>query len=167
MKRCAAARVRRLGGFTLVELLVTLALVAIAASVVLPLATIIETRAKETELRRALRTIRTALDNYKAAADAGAIDKPTGTSGYPQNLQVLVAGAPRSAAFGLNSKPMVFLRSIPRDPFFEDRTTPAVQTWNTRGYGSQQGDFSAKTDVFDVSSKSERAALDGTRYNEW
>jgi general secretion pathway protein G len=154
-------------GFTLVELLVTLALVGIAASVVLPLASVIETRAKESELRRSLRTIRQALDNYKTAADAGVIDKQTGASGYPASLDVLVNGVPKSAAMGFSATPMVFLRSVPRDPFAEAQDIPAVQTWNIRGYGAKQGDFSAGKDVFDVSSKSEKTALDGSHYSDW
>lgn len=154
-------------GFTLIELLVTLALVGIAASVVLPLASVIETRAKESELRRSLRTIRQALDNYKTAADAGVIDKATGSSGYPASLEVLVTGVPRSAAMGFSAKPMVFLRSIPRDPFAEDKEALPVKTWNIRGYGSKPGDFSDAKDVFDVSSKSEKSAMDGSLYRDW
>ncbi len=159
---------RALRGFTLVELLVTLALVGIAASVALPLASVIETRAKESELRRDLRTIRQALDNYKAAADAGVIDKATGASGYPASLDVLVTGVPRSAAMGFSATPMVFLRSVPRDPFAEDKDVAATKTWNIRSYGAKPGDFSGGgADVFDVASKSEKTGLDGTRYSDW
>lgn len=154
-------------GFTLIELLVTMALIGIAAMVVLPYGALIETRAKEAELRVALRTLRQALDNYKAAADAGAIDKPTGTSGFPPHLGVLVTGVPRSAAFGSSATPMVFLRRLPRDPFADDKSMPAEQTWNVRRYGAPLGDFSVGRDVFDVSSKSDRSALDGTRLRDW
>ncbi len=154
-------------GFTLIEMLVTLALVGIAASVALPLASVMETRAKETELRRSLRTIRQALDNYKSAADAGAIDKKTGASGYPPSLDVLVTGVPRSTALGFSATPMVFLRSIPRDPFYEDKETPAANTWNVRGYGSKPGDFGSPSDVFDVSSKSEKTGMDGSKLSDW
>lgn len=154
-------------GFTLIELLVTLALVGVAAMVVLPMATLMETRAKEAELRVALRTLRKAIDDYKAAADAGVISKATGASGYPPSLNVLVTGVPRTSVFGFNATPMVFLRSIPRDPFDPDKTTPAVQTWNLRRYGAQPGDFSAGADVFDVSSRSDRNALDGSRLSDW
>ncbi len=154
-------------GFTLIELLVTLALIGIAASVALPFNAMMETRAKEAELRVALRTLRQALDNYKAAADAGAIDKPTGSSGYPANLDVLVQGVPRSAALGFNSTPMVFLRRVPRDPFFADRSALPVQTWRIRSYGAPPGEFIPGADVFDISSTSKRQALDGTRLSDW
>lgn len=154
-------------GFTLVELLVTLALVGVAAVVVLPMASLMENRAKETELRQALRVLRKAIDEYKAAADAGVINKTTGASGYPPSLDVLVTGVPRTSVFGFNATPMVFLRSIPRDPFYPDKTVSAAQTWNLRRYGAPQGDYSAGADVFDVSSRSERMALDGSRLNDW
>jgi len=157
----------RVLGFTLVELLVTLALIGIAAAVALPFGVHLERRAKETELRIALRTIRQGLDSYKAAADAGAIDKPTGASGYPASLESLVTGVPRSAALGFSATPMVFLRQLPRDPFSADREIPAAQTWNVRRYGAQPGDFVPGSDVFDVSSKSNRTALDGTRLSDW
>lgn len=154
-------------GFTLIELLVTLALVGVAAMVVLPMASLMENRAKETELRQALRTLRKAIDEYKTAADAGVIHKATGNSGYPPNLDVLVTGVPRTSVFGFNATPMVFLRSIPRDPFYPDKTTPAIQTWNLRSYGAQLGDYSGGADVFDVTSRSTRQALDGSYLNEW
>lgn len=154
-------------GFTLIELLVTLALVGIAAMVVLPMTALMETRAKEAELRVALRTLRKAIDEYKVAADAGVISKTTGSSGYPVNLDVLVTGVPRSTVFGFSSTPMVFLRSIPRDPFHLDKTAPAADTWNIRRYGAQPGDYGAGADVFDVSSRSDRTALDGSRLSDW
>lgn len=158
---------KRALGFSLVELLVTLALIGVAAAIALPFGGLVQTRAKEAELRVALRTIRQALDNYKAAADAGVIDKPTGSSGYPPNLDVLAQGVPRSTAMGSSSTPMVFLRRVPRDPFHADRSTPAAATWNLRSYGAPEGDFTLGKDVFDVSSKSTSLGLDGTRVSDW
>ena len=159
-----AAKVR---GFTLVEMLVTLALVAIAAAIVLPLATLTEARAKEAQLRLALRTLRKAIDEYKTAADAGIIAKPTSSSGYPPSLAVLVTGVPKTTVFGFDAKPAVFLRSVPRDPFFTDMSIPAEQTWNLRSYGAQPGEVGTGEDVFDVSSKSDRIAIDGSNLKDW
>lgn len=154
-------------GFTLVELLVTVALVGVAAVVVLPMASLMDQRAKETELRQALRSLRTAIDDYKTAADAGLIAKRTGSSGYPPDLDVLVMGVPRTTTFGFNSTPMVFLRMVPRDPFHPDKTVTASKTWNLRRYGAPPGDFVSGDDVFDVSSQSDRQALDGSQLREW
>ena len=154
-------------GFTLIELLVTLALIGIAATAVFPFRALIETRAKETELRVALRTIRQALDNYKAAADAGVIEKSPGCSGYPATLDILVTGAKRTDVLGSDRRPMMFLRQIPRDPFFDDRLLPADKTWNIRSYGAAPGDYSAGPDVFDVASKSSRLGLNSTRIADW
>lgn len=158
---------KRTNGFTLIELLVTVALIGVAAAVALPFAQLVQTRAKEAELRVALRTIRQALDSYKAAADAGVIEKRTGASGYPPTLDVLVEGVPRSSALGSSTLPIVFLRRIPRDPFYPDREAPAAQTWDIRSYGTPPGEARSGADVFDVSSKSPAIALDGTRVRDW
>lgn len=158
---------RKYRGFTLIELLVTLALVSVCASVALPLASVIETRAKEAELRRSLRIIRQAIDNYKTAADAGVIDKETGASGYPASLAALAKGVPRSAAMGFTATPMIFLRSVPKDPFAQDQTESPEKMWNIRAYGSKPGDFSRGKDVFDVSSKSEKTGMNGSPYKDW
>lgn len=165
VKRSRVASASR--GLTLVEMLVTLALVGVAASIVLPLASLMETRAKESELRQSLRTIRQALDAYKAAVDGGVIDRTTGASGYPPNLLVLEQGAPKASGWAAGSPPVIFLRKVPRDPFFEDKTVPAASTWNVRSYDSGRAEGPANSDVFDISSKSERSALDGTRYADW
>ncbi len=154
-------------GFTLIELLVALALVALLATVALPLAQVIQTRGKEAELRSNLRVIRQALDTYKAAADSGLIEKTSGASGYPASLDVLVTGVQRSAAFGFSAQPFVVLRRVPRDPFFEDASVPNAATWNTRSYSSKADNPQPGEDVFDVSSKSPKLAIDGTRYGNW
>jgi general secretion pathway protein G len=160
-------------GFTLVELLVTLALVGLLAMVALPLYEVTVTRMKEIELRQALRTIRAGLDAYKAASDKGSLPKAAGESGYPPTLDVLtqpleLAGK-RDFGVGLSSGPrrMVILRQLPRDPFYPDREAPASETWDTREYASRPDDPQSGADVFDVSSKSTRTGLDGTAYNTW
>jgi general secretion pathway protein G len=162
MKRPSESR-----GFTLIELLVSLAIVALLATVAFPLAQVVQTRAKEAELRASLRVIRQALDAYKAAADSGVINKSAGTSGYPPSLDTLVDGVKRSAAFGFSAQPFVVLRRIPRDPFFEDASVPNAATWNTRSYSSKADNPQPSEDVFDVFSKSSKRAMDGTRYSDW
>lgn len=154
-------------GFTLIELLVSLAIVGLLAMVALPLTQVVQTRAKEAELKQNLRVIRQALDSYKAASDAGVIDKSVGTSGYPLSLEVLVTGVPRSAAFGFSTQPFVLLRRIPRDPFADDPALTDGQTWNTRAYSSPANSPQPGSDVFDISSKSAGRALDGSAYSAW
>lgn len=154
-------------GFTLIELLVSLAIVALLATVAFPLAQVVQTRAKEAELKASLRVIRQALDTYKAAADSGVIDKSAGTSGYPPSLDTLANGVKRSAAFGFSAQPFVVLRRIPRDPFFEDASVPNAATWNTRSYSSKADNPQPGEDVFDVFSESSKRAMDGTRYSDW
>lgn len=161
--RCRSAQ----GGFTLIELLVSLAIVALLAVVALPLAQVVQARAKEAELRANLQIIRQALDAYKSASDAGVIDKPTGSSGYPASLELLADGVKRSAAFGFSAQPFVVLRKVPRDPFAEDPLVPNAMTWNTRSYNSKADTPQPGEDVFDVSSKSSKQALDGTPYKDW
>lgn len=163
----------RLGGFTFIELVITLALVGVIAMVSLPLFEVTSVRFKEAELRRALRTIRTGLDAYKAAVDAGTLTKVAGESGYPPSLEILteplaVANKPDSG-FGSPSAPqrIVILRQLPRDPFFTNPEVPAAQTWRTRSYGSKADDPQPGADVFDVASTSTRLGLDGTPYASW
>lgn len=160
-------------GFTLIELVMTLALVGLVALTALPLYEVVSTRTRETELRVALRTIRSALDAYKAAADAGVIAIQSGDSGYPPSLDVLVQGMEvntRSATTA-NGQPaikrIVFLRNLPRDPFAAYEAIPAEQTWSTRSYGSPPDAPESGADVFDIASKSTRTALNGAPYSSW
>ncbi|MDH4060180.1 MAG: type II secretion system GspH family protein [Aquincola sp.] len=166
-------RASRQVGFTLIELVITLAIVGMLALVALPLYEVTSTRFKETELRQALRTIRAGLDAYKAAADGGVLPKAAGESGYPPSLEVLtqpleIAGK-RSGVTNAEEAPqrIVILRQLPRDPFFPDPRVPAAQTWATRAYATTFDDPQPGADVFDVSSMSSKLALDGTAYNTW
>ncbi|MBT0962719.1 type II secretion system protein [Denitromonas sp. IR12] len=152
-------------GFTLIELVVTVAIVGILAATVLPLAQISAQRAKESELRVSLRQIRDAIDAYKAAGDAGQIERKADGSGYPPSLRVLASGVPdiKSAEPRL----IYFLRRVPRDPFFGDVDTPADETWGLRSYESPPDAPAPGDDVFDVYSLSEKTGLNGLPYREW
>lgn len=144
-------------GFTLIEMLVTLAIVALLASMALPLSEMAVQRAREAELRQALRTLRTAIDAYKDAADASRITRKADESGYPPTLEVLVAGV-KDAKDPKGAK-IYFLRRMPRDPFGED--------WGLRSYASPPDEPKQGKDVFDVYSRSEGVGLNGVPYREW
>lgn len=156
-------RVRR--GFTLIELLVTLAIIGVLASAVVPLAELAVKRAKEQDLRVALRQIRAALDDYKQAVDSGRIAKKADESGYPPSLDVLVQGVTNEKD---PTKAKIYvLRRIPRDPFHADSTVLAARTWGERSYASPPDAPAAGRDVFDVYSLAEGVGLNGIPYRQW
>lgn len=157
----------RTGGFTLVELVVTLAILALLASMAVPLGMLVVQRHKEAELRGALRDIRTAIDAYKKAWDEGRIEavKSVDASGYPPTLDVLWQGVPD--AKDPNGRTLYFLRRLPRDPFYPDPATPAAQTWGLRSYASPPEAPQAGADVFDVYSLTPGVGLNGTPYRDW
>jgi general secretion pathway protein G len=152
-------------GFTLIELVVTLALVALLAWVTVPLYEVTSTRLREAELRSALRQMRMAIDAYKSAADGGVIAKGAGDSGYPASLEVLIEGV--AAQRDAGGQRLVFLRRLPRDPFCPDQAVPPAQQWATRGYASAFDDPEPGRDVFDVASRSTQTGLNGVPYREW
>jgi general secretion pathway protein G len=158
-------------GFTFIELVITLALVGLLSMFALPLYEMTTTRMKESELRQALRTIRVGIDAYKAATDAGSLSREVGESGYPASLEKLTEPldllGKRDLTGTIASQRMVILRQLPRDPFSTDPAIPAAQTWNTRAYASRPDESQSGSDVFDVSSKSSRNALDGSAYSSW
>lgn len=152
-------------GFTLIEMVVVVLIVGVLASIAMPLLEVTTQRAREAELRTALRQIRGALDEYKKAADAGRVARPVDASGYPPRLEDLVAGTPDAKHPG--NGPIYFLRRIPRDPMFADPSVPAAQTWGLRSYESPPDNPAEGDDVFDVYSLSERVGLNGIPYREW
>ncbi len=153
-------------GFTLVEVVVTVAIVGLLASVALPMAELSVQRDKEHELRLALREIRTALDTYRQAVSEGKVARVMGASGYPASLKVLVDGVP-DASSPDKSKMIYFLRRIPRDPMSDDRTRTDEETWGKRSYASSADSPAEGDDVFDVYSQSQLVGLNGIPYREW
>lgn len=152
-------------GFTLIEVLITAAIVATLASVALPLSEVAIQRGKETDLRRALREIRDALDAYKHASDEGRIVRQADQSGYPPTLAALAEGVPDAKS--PSGGKLYFLRHIPRDPLHPDAATPPERTWGLRSYESPPKEPRAGKDVFDVRSLSDRKGLNGIPYSEW
>ena len=152
-------------GFTLIELVITLAILGLLASAAMPLAQLVAQRAKEAELRQALREIRGGIDAYKAAADTGHIRMELGTSGYPPDLRTLYGGVEDAAS--AKKVKLYFLRRIPRNPFFPDGNVAAEETWGLRSYASPPDDPQAGDDVFDVYALASGAGLNGVPYRDW
>lgn len=160
--------VRPLGksrGFSFLELLASLAILALLASLAMPLAQTTVKRDKERELRRALRELRQGIDAYKAATLDGRISVPIEASGYPPDLNALVSGLPDARRSG--SARLYFLRRLPRDPFAADLTVAAADTWGLRSFESSQEAPRKGDDVFDVYSQSEQVGMNGVPYKQW
>ncbi len=153
-------------GFTIIELVITVAIVSLLATAAVPSAKLLFQREREGELRAALRTIRGAIDAYKLASDSGRIKKKLDATGYPPDLQSLVDGVEDQGSAREGVK-IYFLRRLPRDPFWPDATTPAAETWGLRSYASPPEDPQPGDDVYDVYSRSSRTGLDGVPYHDW
>lgn len=155
----------RTRGFTLVELLITLAILGLLATLAVPGMQMAVQRKKEFALQQGLLEIRQAIDAYKLAADSGLIEQAENASGYPPSLQTLIEGVddldtvPRRKRY--------FLRRLPRDPMFPDPTVPAADTWGKRSYASPHDAPRAGADVYDVYSLSPDTALNGSLYRTW
>jgi len=156
---------KRCAGFTLIEMVITVAIVGILASAALPLTELSVKRAKEQQLQEALRQIRTALDDYKRAADEGRIARSDLETGYPKSLALLVDGV--SDQKSADRKKIYFLRRLPRDPFATDAALPAAQTWGKRAYASPPDAPREGDDVYDVYSLSSGLGINGVRYRDW
>ena len=146
-------------GFTLVEMIATMAIMMILAGVAIPIARVHAQRVREIELHRALREVRDAIDRYKDLSDRGMIPVNANTYGYPPDLDTLVNGVVLKGASTAKYK---FLRRLPLDPL------TGKATWGER---SMQNDPDSKSwggeNVFDVYSLSPGVALDNTQYADW
>jgi len=139
--------------------MVTLVILSILATAILPLSQVTYKRSKEIELRQNLRIIRRALDEYKRNVDEGKIPKEALASGYPENLEILVTGVDIKGPVPFKEK---FLRRIPKDPMTEDGE------WGLRSYfDDPDSHIWGGQDVYDVYSNSDEEALDGTLYRDW
>jgi general secretion pathway protein G len=99
--------------------------------------------------------IRDAVDRYKAAADMNAFVTKLGSEGYPPDLDTLVNGV------DVSGKKLKFLRRIPLDPMTK-------QEWGMRSMQDDKDSTSwGGQGVFDVYTKSDQTALDGTKYKDW
>lgn len=150
-------------GYTFVELLVVSTIILILASAIMPLAKVSARRHRESELRRALREMRTAIDKYKDQADLGNISQleiKVGSENYPPDLETLVDGV--DAANDPTGRKLKFLRRIPVDPM--TRGTD----WGLRSYQDEPNSTRwGGQNVFDVHTTYDGTALDGTRYSDW
>jgi general secretion pathway protein G len=156
---------RRGNGFSLIELVVTLAILALLASVAVPFAQLVQQRHKETELREALWQIRTALDAYKQGVKEGRVESPADGSGYPPDLDALWQGVADKTK--PDASKLYFIRRLPRDPFYPDPAATSAETWGVRSYASPPDAPAAGRDVFDVYSLSPKTGLNGVPYREW
>jgi len=149
-------------GFTFIEMIVVTTILLVLASTVMPLAQVTMQRQREAELHRALREMRTALDKFKDAVDQGLIpstELEPANEGYPPDLETLVDGV--SVANDASGRKLKFLRRVPVDPMTRDE-------WGLRSYQDDPGSKSwGRQNVFDVYTKSEGTALDGTKYRDW
>ncbi len=154
----------RARGFTLIEMLITVAMIGILATIALPVGELVSRRAKEQELRTALREVRTAIDAYKKAWDDGRLEKKADESGYPRTLRQLVDGVPDVKT--PERKPIYFMRRLPRDPFAPPELKPE-DSWAKRSYASPPSAPAEGADVFDIRSRAEGVGLNGVPYRDW
>ena len=155
MRRARSVASRRQHGFTLIELIVATAILSILVGMAVPMAKNAVNRERERELRQDLWMMRDAIDRYKDAADRGAFQIKVGSEGYPPDLDTLVTGV------DVAGKKLKFLRRIPVDPMTK-------QEWGMRSMqDDKDSDSWGGQNVFDVFSKSDQVALDGTKYKDW
>jgi general secretion pathway protein G len=153
------------GGYTLVELLVVMAILGTLAVMAWPMAVVTVQRERERDLRRALWEVRDAIDAYHRAVVAGAIPVRPGAPGFPAHLSDLVEAYP-DARPGHRGEVLRFLRRVPRDPFAPS-ALPAEQTWRLRSFFSSAEKPVPGDDVYDIASSSDDMALSGVALKDW
>lgn len=151
-------------GFTLIELMVTLVILAVLALIAAPLTQVAVQRSKEQDLKTALRQIREAIDAYKMASDEGRIQKSSDESGYPPTLRILEDGV--EDIKDPKRQKIYFIRRLPSDPMSEEQGSPEA-SWGKRSYRSPVDRPEEGRDVFDIYSRSEAKGLNGIVYKEW
>lgn len=171
VERAASEAIARDGrpattGFTLIELVITVAVISVMAMLVFPTAQVAVQRSKEQDLRGALREIRSAIDAYKDAVLEGKVATEAMASGYPPTLKILAEGVPDTRDPKKEAK-IYFLRRIPRDPMATDPVLPPEDTWGKRAYASPPDEPKEGEDVFDVYSLSAGVGLNGIPYKQW
>jgi len=150
-------------GYSFIELLVVVSILFVLASAAMPLAYLASQRQRESDLRRNLREMRTAIDRFKDSVDQGLI--PTteitpGSEGYPETLQKLVDGV--TAANDASGRKLKFLRRVPIDPM------SGTSEWGLRAYQDKPDSSSwGGQNVYDVYTKADGTGLDGTKYRDW
>lgn len=155
---------KRQQGFSLIEVVLTLALLGLLASMAAPLTETVVRRGKEQQLREALYQVRDAIDAYKRAFDAGYIEKRLNASGYPPSLQVLVEGV-RDVRSAKGAR-FYFLRRIPHDPLRPAKADDQG-SWGLRASDSSADNPREGEDVFDVYSTATGKGLNGIPYGQW
>ncbi len=155
-------------GLTLIELLVVISIVAILASAAMPLSRMTVKRTREMELRGNLRTLRSAIDAFKKDCDEKKVSSDyckAGESNYPESLELLTQ--PLKLA-GSVDKTKKYLRRIPKDPMTAPDSSDNPNNWGLRSYSDEPDSTQwGGGNVFDVYSKSDSIALDGSKYNTW
>jgi general secretion pathway protein G len=154
-----------ISGFSLVELTIVMAIMAVLVSAAMPVYELTAQREKEKELRIALRQIREALDAHKRAITEGRIAKKADESYYPCKLEDLVTGVPD--AKDPEKRKIYFLRRLPRDPMSSDSGQTDAETWGKRSYESPPDNPQEGSDVFDIYSRSPQVGLNGIPYDRW